>query len=137
MTTLTDKRPERSLGELIGDLTGDLKHLVQQEISLAKVEMTDKLGSVAKDVTLMMVGAGVLCAGFLTLVMGLVGLIAQVTEMTWWQAGLAMAALCLLVGGAVIASGLSALKSRNLKPEQSVRSLKEDAQWLKEQVTTS
>jgi hypothetical protein len=133
---VTEHRPERSLGELFGDLTGDLKHLVQQEVRLGKVEIGQKLGAALKDVAVMMTGAGVFYAGFLALVGGPIGLLSHLAELPWWQSSLIWAAVGLVAGGALISVGLSALKNQSLKPEQTVTTLKEDAKWLKDQVKT-
>lgn len=42
------KRPERSLGELLGEMTGDLGELLRKEVELAKVETREELAKAGK-----------------------------------------------------------------------------------------
>lgn len=126
---------ERSLGELFGDLTGDLKLLFKQEVKLAKTEMTHKVGAAGKDVAMIAGGAAVLHGGFLTLLAGIVALLAQTTELSVWMSALLVAVFALGLGALLVSNGLSALKRQSLVPEQTIATLKEDATWAKEQVT--
>ena len=125
--------PERSLGELFGALTDDLKHLVQQEARLAKAEMNVKLALIAKNLGLLAVGAGVLYGGFLLALFALTALLVQMAMLQAWQAAAAVSIGALVLGGATTAAGVSALKNLSLKPEQTITTLKEDAKWLKQQ----
>jgi len=50
---------ERSLGELLGDLTREISTLVRQEMSLAKTEMSQKMSRVGKDVGFLAAGGAV------------------------------------------------------------------------------
>ena len=133
---IVEKAPERSLGDLFGALTEDLKSLVQQEARLAKVEVGSKLMLAAQNLGLLALGTGVFYAGFLVGLLGVVTYLAS-TGVALWQAGALVAIVALCVGGGLALAGLSDLRSMSMRPEQTITTLKEDAKWLKDQVGKS
>ena len=140
MTVLTQPRAdvtrtEPSLSELFTDLTSGLKTLVQQETRLAKLEMREKLGVVGQDALIIGAGGSLCYAGFLALVAAAIAGIATAAALPVWEAALVVAGLCLVLGGALVGVGAAALKRQSLKPEQTITTLKEDAQWAKQQMT--
>ena len=121
---------ERSLGELISDLTKDTTQLVRQEINLAKTEITQKATKVGKDVGMIAVGGVVAYVGLLALVAAIVcGLVA--VGLAAWVAALIVGLVFGIGGGLVAFQGLSALKRVDPMPRQTMESLKEDAEWAK------
>jgi uncharacterized membrane-anchored protein YhcB (DUF1043 family) len=52
-----------------------------------------------------------------------------------WIAAILVGLVVGVVAFFMISSALSDLKNTNLKPEETVESIKEDAQWLKDQVS--
>jgi uncharacterized membrane protein YqjE len=123
-------RMDRSLGELFSDLSQKTAELIRQEMRLAKAELSEKLADVGRHAT--MIGAGVVfglaavitLAGALTLVLIEVGV-------TPWLAAL-LAAVAFGVTAFVLAqSGISALKNKSIAPVETMQSLKETTQWLK------
>jgi hypothetical protein len=124
---------ERSLGELFGDLARDTGTLVRQEVELAKTEMTQKASRAARDIGLLAAGGLVAYAGFLGILAAIVlGLVAAGLDA--WLAALLVGAVVAAVGALLVQRGLSALKREELAPRQTVETLKEDAQWAKDQV---
>ncbi|MGW7102371.1 phage holin family protein [Streptomyces sp. NPDC054838] len=120
---------EPSLGTLIGEIGQDLSRLVRDEIELAKAEIKQESTKAGKAVG-MLGGAGyaghvVLLFGSLTVVFAL----ANVMDPAW--AALIVTALWAAVGGVLYAMGRKRLRAVNLKPEQTVETLKEDAQWAR------
>ena len=123
-------RMDRSLGELFSDLTQQTADLIRQEVRLAKTELGLKASEVGRNA--MMVGAG---AAF-----GLTALITIAAALTLLLIDLGMrpwvaAAVCAGILGvsafALMRSGIAALRGRRLAPEQTIDSLKETTQWLK------
>ncbi|MFD3543946.1 phage holin family protein [Streptomyces sp. NPDC058662] len=120
---------EPSLGDLIGEIGKDLSQLVRDEIELAKAEVKQESAKAGKAVG-MLGGAGyaghvVLLFGSLTVVFAL----ANVMDPAW--AALIVTALWAVVGGVLYAAGRKRLRTVNLKPEQTVETLKEDARWAR------
>lgn len=125
-------REERSLGDLFSELAEETSTLVRQEVALAQTELTEKATRVGKNVGFLVVGGAVGYAALLALLAAVViGLAAFIPA---WLAALIVS---IGVGAAaymLISPALEALKKTDLTPRETVRSLKEDAQWLKNQM---
>ena len=116
---------ERSLGELLGDLTREISTLVRQEMALAKTEMSQKMSRVGKDVGFLAAGGAVLYAGFLALIAAAIIGLAHLGLHWGWSAFL-VGAVVAGVGGFLVKTGLDNLKREDLVPRQTIESLKED-----------
>ena len=132
-TQMQLQKDERSLGELFSELAAETGTLVRQEVALAQVELTAKATRVGRNVGFLAVGGAIGYAALLAILAGVI--IGLSNFMPAWVAALLVG---LVVGGGaffVISSALEELKKTNLRPEESVESIKEDAQWLKKQVS--
>jgi uncharacterized membrane protein YqjE len=124
---------EQPMGELFKQLSNDLSTLVRQELKLAQVEMTEK-GKRAGIGAGLFGGAGILALLTLgTLTACIVALLA--TAMDTW-----LAALIVTVVYGALTAGLALTGKQRVSeatppvPEQTVDTLKEDAQWAKTQL---
>ena len=133
-------RPDRSIGELLRDVTNDLGALFRNEIDLAKAELSEKGRHIGKNVASLAVGGAVCFAGGLALlaaVVNLVGwLIAEIAsaELAVWLAPLLVGGALAFVGYGMIGKALTALRSESLSPEQTTQTLQENKEWLKEKI---
>ena len=125
-------KDNRSVGELIADLANDTGTLIRQEITLAQTELTYKATSIGKDVGFLAVGGVFGMAGLGALVAAAVVGLAYIVPL--WLSALIVGVVLSIVAGVIVMSALNKLKETNLKPQETINSLKEDAQWLKEQV---
>jgi uncharacterized membrane protein YqjE len=119
----------RSVGELLGEVTGDLSKLMRQEVALAKVELKEEATRAGKASGLLG-GAG--AVGYLMLVflaLALMFALDNVMGIGW--AALLTAVLLGIVAAALFVIGRSRFKRVNPTPEQTVETLKEDVQWAK------
>jgi len=130
---MQERRDERSLGELFGDLARETSVLVRQEVQLAKTEMTQKASAVGKDIGFLAVGGAVAYAGLLALVATLIIILGTV-GLPWWLASLIVGVVVAGIGYFLVQKGLTALKHESLAPQQTIQTLKEDRQWAKEQM---
>jgi len=124
-------RDEQSLGELFGEFTAEMRTLVRDEVDLAKAEMTGKLTQVKRDIAYLAVGGLIAYAGLLGLVAFFIIVIAD--AMPLWASALIVSIVAGGIGYFFVQRGISDLKSRTLVPQQTVETLKEDRQWLKDQ----
>lgn len=124
-------KEERSVGELLSELTQNVSTLFQQEITLAKTEMTQKATKAGKDVGFLAVGGAIAYAGFLAILAGVV--LALGLVLPWWLSALIVGVVVAAIGYFLIQKGRTALKQIDLTPQETVETLKEDKQWLKEQ----
>jgi len=126
-------KEERSLGDLFSELAAETSTLVRQEVALAQTELTQKATSVGKNVGFLAVGGAVGYAALLAvLAAAIIGLANFVPA---WAAALIVGAVVGIVAFLLISSGLKSLKETDLAPRQTVETLKEDAEWLKNQVS--
>ena len=123
---------DRSLGELFADLSRKTGVLVRQEIALARTEMTEKLSEVGKNVGFLVVGGAVLYMGLLFVLAGIAILLASF--MPDWLSALVVGLIVAIVGFVLVQRGRSALRDTNLKPEKTIETLKEDKEWVQQQV---
>jgi hypothetical protein len=130
---VTQERDQRSLGELFGDLSRQMSALVRQEIELARTEVTGKATAAARDVGIMGAGIGLLYAALLVLLGAAVLFLAD-QGLTPWLAAVVVAIVVAVVGGLLVMSGRQALASRDMAPNRTVETLKDDAEWAKEQM---
>lgn len=122
---------DRSLGSLVSSLSGDMSKLMRQELTLAKAELREEAKEAGK-------AAGMLGGAAFAAWMTAIFLSVTLMWLLWKAMDLTLAALvvALLWGVAAAVLGLAGkkkLQGLNPKPEQTIDSLKEDAQWLKAQ----
>jgi hypothetical protein len=123
---------ERSLRSLIGQLSRDGSLLVQQEIALAKQELTEKAGVLAASGASMAVGGLVLYAGVLTITAGFV--LALALAMPAWVSALLVGVALAAAGAVMLLRGKKRLTDLDLKPSKTTASVKRDVETLKEAV---
>ena len=119
----------RSVGDLLGEVTGNLSKLMRQEVALAKVELKEEAAKAGKAGGLLG-GAGAI--GYLMLVfLSLALMFALDNAMGIGWAALLTAVLLGIVAAVLFVIGRNRFKQVNPKPEQTVETLKEDLQWAK------
>ena len=123
-------RMDRSLGELFSDLSQQTAELIRQEMRLAKAELSEKLSDVGKNA--MMIGAalafGLAAVG--SVAAAIAFLLIDLGVRPWLSAVITAA----LMGGTAFIlaqSGISALRKKSIAPVETMQSLKETTQWLK------
>ena len=126
-------KEERSLGDLFSELAADTGTLVRQEVALAQAELSGKATRVGKQVGFLAVGGAIGYAAMLAIMAGVI--IGLSNFIPAWIAALLVGAVVGAVSFFLISSAIQRLKNTNLKPEESVESIKEDAQWLKNQLS--
>jgi hypothetical protein len=123
-------RDERSLGELFSELSQKTSILIRQELLLAKTEMAQKATQIGRDAAFLGVGGAVAYAAALTGAAAIVLLLVRFGVAPWLAAVLT-ALLLGIMGFVLIRSRLESLKRQQVTPVETVDSLKETAQWLK------
>jgi MFS family permease len=127
------ERDERSLGDLFSELAAETGTLIRHEVSLAQTEMTEKATIVGKNVGYLAVGGAVGYAAVLAILAGII--LGLANFIPAWAAALIVGVVVGVVAYVLITSAIAELKKTELKPEESVESIKEDAKWLKNQVS--
>lgn len=130
-----DRRPEATLpresfGELLGQLANNSAALVRDEIELARQEMSEKVSVLRSGVLIVAVGSLIGLVAILTLTAAaVIGLAYYVGP---GYAALIIGGTLALTGGITALAGLGQIKRTSLKPTQTIETLEEDKEWLKE-----
>lgn len=129
---MQEGRDDRSLGELFTELTNQVTTLVRQEVELARTEMTAKATRAGRDVALLVAGGAIAYGGFLAL-LGAVGYLLFTIGLPIWLSFLLVGVAAAAAGYVLIQRGRQALQVQALTPDRTIRTLKEDAEWAKDQ----
>jgi uncharacterized membrane protein YqjE len=125
------KMADASLGDLFGRMTNDLSTLVRKELELARVEVKEDVKQAGK------AGSALGAAAFA----GYMALLLLSFALAWGLAEIMPEGFAFLIVGVLYAIAAAVLYSNGRKklqqvnpvPEQTVETLKEDAQWLRDQ----
>jgi len=124
------RRMDRSLGDLFSDLSLQTSDLIRQEMRLAKAEFSEKLADAGRHA--MMIGVSI-AFGFAAVVAAAAAftLLLVNVGVEPWLAAIITAAVMGLVAYVLAQAGISALRAKSLAPVETIHSLKETTQWLK------
>jgi hypothetical protein len=130
---MADVAGERaSLGALLGQLSRDVTTLARQEVVLAKTEASEKVSLFGVGIASLIVSAAVLLAGLIVLLMAAVYGLMEVIEP--WLAALIVGAIAALIGLFILLRSRSQLKPDRLTPRQTIESLRQDWQMIRERL---
>ncbi len=121
----------RSIGELIGELSRETVTLVREEIQLAKAEMSQKASRVGKNVGFLVIGAVVAYTGVLALVAAAIILLGQVIP--YWLSAAIIGFVIAAIGLFLVVKGANTLRQEDPAPRETVETLQEDREWLRDQ----
>jgi uncharacterized membrane protein YqjE len=119
-----------SLVELFSELGNKSSALIRDEIELAKQELSEKIVSFKKGAILLIVAAGIGALAVLTLTAAAVIALAPYVGLLY--SALIIGGVFLVIGAIVASVGMRRVKETSLKPEQTIETLQEDKEWLKE-----
>jgi hypothetical protein len=124
---------ERSLKDLLSDLTHSITTLFRQEIQLARAETSEKITQVGVALGAIAGGAILAMAALIVLLQALVIGITEAGVPAGWSA-LIVGVVVAVIGFVLIQKGTSDLKAGNLAPSRTMESMKRDAHVAREQV---
>jgi divalent metal cation (Fe/Co/Zn/Cd) transporter len=119
-----------SFGELLGELANNSAALVRDEIDLAKQEMREKVDVLRSGAVTIAIGGLIGFVALLTLTAAAVAGLAHVMDTA--LAALLVGVVLAAIGGGIAYSGIGRIKQTSLKPEQTIETLEEDKEWLKQ-----
>ena len=128
---------QRSVGALLKELAEGSATLVRKEVQLARLEVSGLLKAVGQGTAAIATGGVFALLGSLSLFTGLILLPGdQWLRDRYWLGAL----IVTLIAGGVAAwfakRGMALLSPQQLAPDQTVATLKEDKEWLKQQLTS-
>ena len=124
---------DTTVSDLISGLVNDAQQLVHREIDLAKREVAIEVDKVKQGAVALGIGAGLAVIGALLLGQMLVYLVQTLTGLSLWVSYLIVGAIFAIGGGLMLMQGINRMKDVDPVPRETIESVKEDIQWIKEQ----
>ncbi len=125
------QQADKSLGQLVADMSSELSVLLRKEVELAKVEIKEEVRRAGKAGG--MLGGGVVAA-YLTVLFASFALAFVLDEFMHIALAFFLVAVLYGVAAAVLLTrGRQEIKQVDPVPKQTVETLKEDVEWAKAQ----
>ena len=125
-------KADRSVAALLSDLASETILLFRQEMALLKAELHEKFSRAGQGATALGAGAAIAYSGWLALVAAMI--LALSLVLPAWLAATIVAVVILALGGVLLLVGRSRINAEKLMPRRTLRSLREDEEWLKERL---
>ena len=124
---------QSSVSALILDVLKDMRHLVAQEVALAKDEFIEKLVSMKQGVLLLCLAVAIMGMSGLLFMIMLVYLLHAMSELPLWSCYALIGAAMALVGWMLLSTGSRRLRAVSLMPIKTIETMKETTIWLGKQ----
>jgi len=129
---MTERQDDRSIGELLAELSRETSTLVRKELELARTEISAKVQKAAVHAGMVGGGGALIHAGVLVLLAAMVAGLMQL-GMTPWLSALIVGVVTIVVGYVLISRGIANLRRVDVAPRQAIETLKENATWTTRQ----
>ncbi len=138
MASTSGPNGRRSIGSLVSELANGGSRLVRQELRLARLELAELARGTGVGTALAEAGAVLALIGTMTLITGVILLIAGAwMGEQYWLVALG-AAVLLMIGAALLAwRGARLLEPSRLAPDETLEVVRENREWAKRQLTSA
>jgi hypothetical protein len=137
----TDGRDARGVADLLKELKDETATLISQEIALAKAELGRKITKLLRNAVYLVLGGVLAYLAIISLTFAAaMGVAAglQLAGMTplasIWLGPLIVAVVLGVVGVVLAMSALRRMRNEGLAPQRTIKSLKENKQWIEQKV---
>jgi uncharacterized membrane protein len=121
----------RSSAEVVQDLVHNVQEILRSEVRLAKAEITQEAKKATRSAAIS--AGGAILAIFALGLLLWAAVYALALPLPMWAAALIVGGVVGIAAGAMLAVGRARMKQVHPKPETTIRSVKENVQWLKNQ----
>lgn len=128
-------RDQESISSILSGLLRDLQDLVRDEVRLAKAEVKEDVQTASRAAAMLAIGAVLGLTGLIILLMGVSILLAE--EIEGWLAFGTVGLVTLILAAILAMVGKNRLSAANLKPEQTIESMKENKEWASQQIKSA
>jgi hypothetical protein len=123
---------QRSLAQLITDLSRDATTLFRQELQLLKAELSENASHAGNGIIMVASGMVLALSALLVLLLALVAWLSEVMPPA--LASLIVGAIVAIIAYAMVKKGMDALKLKSLTPDRTVRQVAEDRNVVRERI---
>ena len=136
--TFDGRNGRRGLGTLLRDLADGSAALVRGEARLARIEIAQIATGIGKGTAFVATGAVLALLGSLSLLAGIVLLVGDqwLPADQYWLGALVVLVVAGAIAIVLARRGMSLLAPSQLAPTETVTTLKEDKEWLKQRLTS-
>jgi len=132
-----DLAHDDSIGGLIRGILTDLKTLMQEEIALARVGFREQAGKARAAALSFGMAVAALAFGAAFILIAVAMAIAELAGWPLWAGFLIVAAVLTVIGLVALSAGRRKLRSFQAIPEQTVKSLKENSEWIAKRLSSA
>jgi len=122
---------ERSVTSVLQDIVRNIQEIIRSEVRLAKTEIREETLKVKP--AAIMVGMGALCGVFAAFFLLLAAVYGLTRLMPDWAAALTVAFVVAIVAAIALTAGSQRFKQVHPAPDKTIRSIKENVEWAKQQ----
>jgi len=133
MSSRNTQYPERSVAEVLSEVTGELKDFVDTRYQLLRTEFQEGMGTIKSAAPLAAAAAVFLVTAYFLLTLALVSVIAVAfwnNPYHWFFAFLILGIVWLVAGAILAFLVRNHLRTRGLVPKKTIEVLKRDKRWL-------
>jgi hypothetical protein len=141
MSVVTERKDDRSIGQLLKELTQESSTLLKQEVNLARTEISEKASRIGANLGEVAVGGAVALLGAIALLLFAINALASLLDrfispgIAVWLAPLIVGGVLAAVGYSLIKKALATLKQESMTPQRTTQSLQENKEWLKQKIS--
>lgn len=125
-----------SIRGLIRGVLMDLRTLIREEISLARVEIRDQAGRAKAAALSFGIAAAALAFGGVFLLVAIATAIADLLNWPIWAGFLVVAMLLSILGMVTLTSGRKQLAGVHAVPPETMSTLKENSEWIAKRLSS-
>lgn len=125
---------EKSIGRLAREAAVDIGDIVSKEVKLGQAEITDNIENAINGVVEIVIGAAILIPALTLALLAAAYGLATIEGVSQWAGALIVAVIAGLGGYALLMAGRRNIGPKQLFPQRMVRSIRRDADAVKEAV---
>jgi MFS family permease len=115
----------------------DLRTLIREEITLARVEIREQAGRARAAALSFGMAAAALLFGLTFLLIAIATAIADLLDWPVWSGFLVVAVLLSIVGFVTLSTGRRQIRAVHAVPEETVSTLKENSEWIAKRLSSA
>jgi hypothetical protein len=128
---------QESIASLVRGIMVDLRELVREELALARVEIKEQAGRARLAAASLGAAVMALALGAAFLLVAVAVGIADLLDWPVWAGFLITALLLSVIGATLLGVGRKRLRSFKAVPEETVRTLKENSEWIAKRLSSA
>jgi hypothetical protein len=133
MATRLETTRNGSLPDLVAGIVDDIRTLIRQEMALGRAEVLQQINKTKRAAIALSAGIGAGAVGVLFLLLLVVHAIHEGGGLPLWASYAIVGGVLVIVGCILFFVGKHQASEVNLVPRQTIESIRENVQWIKDQ----